>query len=209
MAAATRSSARSKAAGSADIGGREAVLERRFRTRLAMGRGQVRRTLTGAPASPQDRRFAGGRAGVAIGPTTAIVRADFVGRTTAPAGLLARGPTGTKDRQMLVTPAFAQASPFGGDSLLVQLLPFILIFVIMYFLILRPQQRRAKEHQELVKNLRRGDTVITSGGLLGKVTKVVDDDQIEVEIADGVRVRQVRGMISGVRAKGEPVKDEG
>jgi preprotein translocase subunit YajC len=109
---------------------------------------------------------------------------------------------------MFVTPAYAQASPFGGDSMLVQLLPFVLIFVIMYFLILRPQQKRAKEHTELVKNLRRGDTVITSGGLMGKVTKVVDDEQIEVEIADGVRVRQVRSMVSGVRAKGEPVKDD-
>ncbi|MCC6779248.1 MAG: preprotein translocase subunit YajC [Hyphomicrobiales bacterium] len=109
---------------------------------------------------------------------------------------------------MLVTPAYAQASPFGSDGMLVQLLPFVLIFVIMYFLILRPQQKRAKEHQELIKNLRRGDTVITSGGLVGKVTKVVDDEQIEVEIADGVRVRQVRSMVSGVRAKGEPVKDE-
>lgn len=110
---------------------------------------------------------------------------------------------------MFVTPAFAQASPLGGDNMLVSLLPFILIFVIMYFLILRPQQKRVKDHAELVKNLRRGDTVITSGGLVGKVTKVVDDDQIEVEIADGVRVRQVRQMVSGVRAKGEPVKDEG
>jgi preprotein translocase subunit YajC len=109
---------------------------------------------------------------------------------------------------MLVTPAYAQASPVGGDSILLQLLPFILIFVIMYFLILRPQQRRAREHQELVKNLRRGDTVITSGGLLGKVTKVVDDEQIEVEIAEGVRVRQIRSMVSGVRAKGEPAKDD-
>ena len=68
---------------------------------------------------------------------------------------------------------------------------FVLIFVIMYFLILRPQQKRAKQHQEMVKNVRRGDTVVTSGGLVGKVTKVVDDDQIEIEIADGVRVRQV------------------
>ena len=109
---------------------------------------------------------------------------------------------------MFVTPAFAQGSPFGGDNMLVQLLPFVLIFVIMYFLILRPQQKRAKEHQELVKNLRRGDTVITSGGLMGKVTKVVDDEQVEIEIADGVRVRHVRSMVSGVRAKGEPVKDE-
>ena len=89
------------------------------------------------------------------------------------------------------------------------LLPFVLIFVIMYFLIMRPQQKRAKQHQEMIKNVRRGDTVVTSGGLIGKVTKVVDDDQIEVEIADGVRVRQMRQMISDVRAKGEPVKDEG
>ena len=109
---------------------------------------------------------------------------------------------------MFVTPAFAQASPFGGDSIWVQLLPFVLIFVIMYLLILRPQQKRAKEHQELIKNLRRGDTVITSGGLVGKVTKVVDDEQIEVEVADGVRVRQMRSMINEVRVKGEPVKDD-
>ena len=109
---------------------------------------------------------------------------------------------------MFVTPAFAQGGMLGGDNMLVQLLPFILIFVIMYFLILRPQQKRTKEHQELIKNVRRGDTVITSGGLVGKVTKVVDDDQIEIEVADGVRVRQVRSMISGVRAKGEPAKDE-
>ena len=111
---------------------------------------------------------------------------------------------------MLISPAFAQAaSPFGGDSMLVSLLPFILIFVIMYFLILRPQQRRAKQHQEMVRNVRRGDTVITSGGLVGKVTKVIDDDHIEVEIADAVRVRQMRSMVADVRAKGEPVKEEG
>ena len=93
--------------------------------------------------------------------------------------------------------------------MLMSLLPFVLIFVIMYFLILRPQQKRVKAHQEMVKNVRRGDTVITSGGLVGKVTKVTEnDEQIEVEIADGVRIRQMRQMISDVRAKGEPVKDE-
>ena len=96
----------------------------------------------------------------------------------------------------------------GGDNLLVSLLPFILIFVIMYFLILRPQQKRVKAHAEMVKNVRRGDTVITNGGLVGKVTKVIDDDQIEVELANDVRVRQMRSMIADVRAKGEPVKDE-
>jgi preprotein translocase subunit YajC len=109
---------------------------------------------------------------------------------------------------MIVTPAYAQGLGGGSNDMLISLLPFVLIFVIMYFLILRPQQRRVKQHQEMVKNLRRGDNVVTSGGLLGKVTKVVDDDQIEVEIADGVRVRQMKAMVSEVRAKGEPVKDE-
>ena len=114
---------------------------------------------------------------------------------------------------MLTTPAFAQGLPFGlggGDSsgMITSLLPLILIVVIMYFLLLRPQQQRVKQHQQMVKALRRGYTVVTNGGLVGKVTKVVDDDQIEVEIADGVRVRQMRSMVSEVRAKGEPVKDE-
>lgn len=110
---------------------------------------------------------------------------------------------------MFITPAFAQAAGAAGDtnSMLMSLLPFALIFVIMYFLILKPQQKKLKDHQELVKNIRRGDVVVTNGGLVGKVTKVVDDDQIEVEIADGVRIRQMRGMISGVRTKGEPAKD--
>ena len=109
---------------------------------------------------------------------------------------------------MFISPAFAQGSlndlvGFGGP------LPMmVIVVVIFYFLLLRPQQKRAKEHQELVKNLRRGDTVVTSGGLVGKVTKVVDDEQVEVEIADGVRVRQVRSMVTGVRAKGEPVRDD-
>jgi len=110
---------------------------------------------------------------------------------------------------MLISPAFAQGSPLGGGGdVMTQLLPFVLIFVIMYFLILRPQQKRVKAHQEMVKNVRRGDTVVTSGGLIGKVTKVIDDDQIEVELADGIRVRQVRAMVSDVRAKGEPVKED-
>jgi preprotein translocase subunit YajC len=92
--------------------------------------------------------------------------------------------------------------------MLMSLLPFVLIFVIMYFLILRPQQRRVRQHQDMVKNVRRGDTVITSGGLVAKVTKVIDDDKIEIELGDGVRAVQMRQMVSEVRAKGEPVKDE-
>ena len=95
-----------------------------------------------------------------------------------------------------------------GDPGLLGIVPFVAIFAIMYFLVLRPQQQRAKQHQEMVKNVRRGDVVITSGGTVGKVTKVVDDDQLEIEIADGVRVRQVRSMVADVRAKSEPVKDE-
>ena len=108
---------------------------------------------------------------------------------------------------MFVTPAFAQgaAAAPGGTDFLIQLLPFVLIFVIMYFLILRPQQKRVKAHQEMIKNVRRGDTVVTSGGLIGRVNKVVDEAEIVLEIADNVRVRVARGMIAEVRAKGEPV----
>jgi preprotein translocase subunit YajC len=111
---------------------------------------------------------------------------------------------------MFITPAFAQSSFFGGDSagMLTSFMPLILIIVIMYFLVLRPQQQKVKAHQAMIKALRRGDSVVTNGGLVGKVTKVVDDDQIEVEIADGVRVRQMRSMVTDVRAKGEPVKDD-
>jgi len=107
----------------------------------------------------------------------------------------------------LITPAFAQgATATGGQDIFLQLVPFVLIFVIMWFLIIRPQQRRVREHQEMVKNVRRGDTVVTSGGIIGKVTKVTDDADIEVEIADGVKVKVARAMISDVRTKGEPVK---
>src|SRR4029078_9494484 len=106
---------------------------------------------------------------------------------------------------MFIKPAFAQgASPLGGEGgMLMSLLPFVLIFVIMYFLILRPQQKRVKTHQEMVKNVRRGDTVITNGGLGRRVTKVIDDTEIEMELSDDVRVRQMRSMIADVRAKGE------
>ena len=108
---------------------------------------------------------------------------------------------------LVITPAFAQGLGGGGSGdLVLQLVPFLLIFVIMYFLIIRPQQRRVKDHQELVKNVRRGDTIVTTGGIVGKVTKATDDPEIEVEIADGVRVKLVRTMISEVRTRGEPLK---
>jgi preprotein translocase subunit YajC len=111
---------------------------------------------------------------------------------------------------LIISTVYAQfglGGPGGANNMLVNFTPFILIIVIMYFLILRPQQKRMKQHQDMVKGLRRGDIVVTNGGLVGKVTKVTDDEQIEVEISDGVRVRQMRSMVSEVRAKGEPIKE--
>ncbi len=110
---------------------------------------------------------------------------------------------------LFISPAFAQGLPSGEGmtSLITNLVPFILIFVIMWFLIIRPQQRRVREHQEMIKNVRRGDTVVTSGGIIGKVTKVVEGSpDIDVEIATGVNVKVARAMVSEVRTKGEPVK---
>jgi len=110
---------------------------------------------------------------------------------------------------MFITPAYAQGAAAGGATdMLIQLAPFLLIFVVMYFLILRPQQKRAKAHQEMVKSLRRGDVVITAGGLVGKVARVVDDAEIELQIADNVKVRQLRAHITTVRSTGEPAKEE-
>lgn len=86
-------------------------------------------------------------------------------------------------------------------------MPFVLIFVVMYFLIIRPQRKRVQDHQELIKNLRRGDTVVTGGGLVGKISRVIDDAEIEVQVAEGVKVRVIRGMVQEVRSKGEPVKE--
>jgi len=111
---------------------------------------------------------------------------------------------------LIISTVYAQfgfGGPGGANNMLVNFTPFILIIVIMYFLILRPQQKRMKQHHDMVKGLRRGDIVVTNGGLVGKVTKVTDDEQIEVEISDGVRVRQMRSMVSEVRSKGEPIKE--
>jgi preprotein translocase subunit YajC len=108
---------------------------------------------------------------------------------------------------LLITPAFAQGAPATSSSeMILQFVPFVLIFVIMWFLIIRPQQKRSREHQDMLKNVRRGDVVVTSGGIVARVTKVTDDPEMEVEIAEGVKVKLVRSMVSEVRTKGEPVK---
>ena len=111
---------------------------------------------------------------------------------------------------MFITPAFAQAtgaSPMGSTDMLIQFAPFVVIFAIMYFLILRPQQQRAKQQRQMVQSARRGDVVVTTGGLIGKITKSTDDIEVEIEIAPNVRARLARSGIADVRAKGEPVKD--
>ncbi|MBV1702086.1 MAG: preprotein translocase subunit YajC [Hyphomicrobiales bacterium] len=109
-----------------------------------------------------------------------------------------------------ISPAYAQAAaaaPGGQMDLITSVVPLLAVVVIMYFLVLRPQQQRAKESQNMQKNVRRGDVVTTSGGLIGKVTKTVDDSEVEVEIAANTRVRLLRSGIADVRSKSEPVKD--
>ncbi|MFK7876475.1 MAG: preprotein translocase subunit YajC [Paracoccaceae bacterium] len=87
-----------------------------------------------------------------------------------------------------------------------QFIPLILIFAIMYFLLIRPQQKKLKEHQAMVEALRRGDQVVTQGGLIGKVSKVKEDNEVEVELAEGVKVRVVKSTIAQVLSKTEPAK---
>lgn len=107
---------------------------------------------------------------------------------------------------MFFTPAYAQAAGApAGPGLIETMLPFVFIFVIMYFLIIRPQQRRAKEHREMLGALRRGDEIVTAGGLVAKVTKVKEDsDEVEAEIAKDVRVRVIKTTVTAVLSKTEP-----
>jgi preprotein translocase subunit YajC len=88
-----------------------------------------------------------------------------------------------------------------------QFIPLILIFAIMYFLLIRPQQKKVKEHQAMVAALRRGDEIVTQGGIIGKISKVKDDAEVEVELAQGMKVRVVRATIAQVRSKTEPADD--
>lgn len=107
---------------------------------------------------------------------------------------------------MIITPAYAQSG--GGSDAFLSLIPIILMFVIFYFLLIRPQQQRAKKHMEMVNNVRRNDTVVLGGGIIGKVNRVREGDaEVDVEIAQGTIVKVLRGSIAEVRVKGEPVKD--
>ena len=106
---------------------------------------------------------------------------------------------------MFIPQILAQAQGAPGGSAIIQLIPFLLIFLVMYFLIIRPQQKKMKEHQDMVASIRRGDSIVTSGGILAKVTKVIDDSEVEIEIADGVKVKLLRSAIGDVRTKANPV----
>ncbi|MFQ6018863.1 MAG: preprotein translocase subunit YajC [Kiloniellaceae bacterium] len=102
---------------------------------------------------------------------------------------------------MLISPAYAQTA--GGGDTFVSLLPLVLIFVVFYFLLIRPQQKKMKAHRKLVADLRRGDRVVTGGGIMGTVSKIVDDNEAIVEIAEGVRVRIVKSTVTDVLARPE------
>ncbi len=111
-----------------------------------------------------------------------------------------------------VTPALAQAAPAAaqigmGDVFIQTIFPILLLVVIFWLLIFRPQQRRLKQQQSMLSAIRRGDTIVTTGGIVGKVTKSVENEDLEVEIAPNTRVRVVRGMVADVRSKSEPVND--
>ncbi len=106
---------------------------------------------------------------------------------------------------MLVSEAWAQGAGGGGDTLM-QFLPLILIFVVFYFLLIRPQQKKMKTHREMIASVRRGDRVITGGGMIGQVIKVINDAEVDVQIAEGVKVRMLKSTITDVIARGEPVK---
>ncbi|MFM2045804.1 MAG: putative preprotein translocase subunit YajC [Pseudomonadota bacterium] len=109
---------------------------------------------------------------------------------------------------MFISTAYAQAATPAADPMggLISFLPIILIFVVFYFLLIRPQQKKMKEHKAMLDALRRGDRIVTGGGIVGTVTKVGTDDELQVEIAEGVRVKVLRGTIQAVLAKTEPAK---
>ena len=110
---------------------------------------------------------------------------------------------------MLISPAFAQDAGDAGAGGMLQLLPLVLIFVVFYFLLIRPQQKKMKAHRSMVDALKRGDKVVTGGGLLGTVTKAPEGGEVQVEIADGVRVKIMRHTIQEILTKPQPASKAG
>jgi preprotein translocase subunit YajC len=120
-------------------------------------------------------------------------------------------PQTEAEESMFESPAYAQAAggaaPGGGSAMFVQFVPLVLIFVVFYFLLIRPQQQKLKQHRALIDAVKKGDSVVTGGGLIGKVTRV-DDDEVEIEIAPNVRVKALKGTLSDVRSVGgKPAND--
>ena len=109
---------------------------------------------------------------------------------------------------MFITPAYAQAAQPAAPNALINLAPLVLVFVIFYFLLIRPQQQARKKHQEMVSNVRRGDVVVTAGGIVGKVTKVLEGDEVMVELAENVTVKVLKQTLTDVKSKSQPANDQ-
>jgi len=107
---------------------------------------------------------------------------------------------------MFISEAWAQGAGAGGSDFLVQLFPLVLIFVVFYFLLIRPQQTKMKQQREMLAGVKRGDRVVTGGGIIGLVTKVIGDNELQVELAEGVRVRIIKQTITDIITRGESVR---
>jgi preprotein translocase subunit YajC len=107
---------------------------------------------------------------------------------------------------MFISEAWAQGAGAGGSDFLVQLFPLVLIFVVFYFLLIRPQQSKVKQQREMLAGVKRGDRVVTGGGIIGLVTKVIGDNELQVELAEGVRVRIIKQTITDIVTRGESVR---
>ena len=108
---------------------------------------------------------------------------------------------------MLISPAWAQGAE-GGLGGIGAFLPLILIFVVFYFLLIRPQQKKAKQHRAMLAGLRRGDKIVTNGGLIGTISRVPNESELIVEIADDIKVHVMRGMVAEALSKSEPATED-
>jgi len=109
---------------------------------------------------------------------------------------------------MFITPAYAQSAGGSAGGILELMFPLIMVGVIMWFLVIRPQRAQAKAREEMLSNVKRNDTVVTGGGIVGKVTKVIDESEVEIQIATDVKIRVMKGMLADVRVKGEVAKND-